>query len=84
MGYTIPHTNSQIPMIDSSSIVNSSVVVPQHQQNEKMDMALEFLEQVKSAYESRPHVYMQFLDIMKDFKNQRYAKKKKILSQTKY
>lgn len=51
--------------------------IPQHipiqPQNEKMNLALEFLEQVKQVYHDQPYVYSQFLDIMKEFKNQRYC-----------
>lgn len=69
LGYGMIAPNPQIPIIDGSSFPNSAMIAPQHQ-NEKMDMALEFLEKVKSVYEDQPNVYMQFLDIMKDFKNQ--------------
>jgi hypothetical protein len=37
-------------------------------QKDKLESALDFLEQVKSVFEHRLEVYNQFLDIMKEFK----------------
>jgi len=34
--------------------------------------ALTYLDQVKVQFQERPDVYNKFLDIMKDFKSQRY------------
>lgn len=35
--------------------------------------ALTYLDQVKSQFQNEPDVYNQFLDIMKDFKSQKYV-----------
>ena len=35
---------------------------------EKFENALDFLDQVKIQFQDQPHVYNNFLDIMKDFK----------------
>ena len=35
--------------------------------------ALSYLDQVKIQFSDQPEVYNRFLDIMKDFKSQRYA-----------
>ena len=37
-------------------------------QKDKLESALDFLEQVKAVFEHRLEVYNQFLDIMKEFK----------------
>lgn len=37
-------------------------------QKDKLESALDFLEQVKAVFENRLEVYNQFLDIMKEFK----------------
>jgi len=42
-------------------------------QRVKFNTALEFLERVKNVFQHQPPVYNNFLDIMKDFKNQSYA-----------
>ncbi len=39
----------------------------------KVKDALGYLEKVKNKFASKPHVYNQFLDIMKDFKSQAYV-----------
>jgi len=39
----------------------------------KLNTALEFLERVKDTFQHQPTVYNNFLDIMKDFKNQSYV-----------
>lgn len=41
---------------------------------DKFENALDFLDQVKIQFARHPRVYNQFLDIMKDFKTQRYIK----------
>ena len=38
----------------------------------KVQDALSYLERVKTKFGDRPQVYSQFLEIMKDFKAQRY------------
>tara|TARA_R110002050_G_scaffold141628_1_gene266806 strand:- start:3643 stop:3996 length:354 start_codon:yes stop_codon:yes gene_type:complete len=42
------------------------------QQQVKFENALDFLDQVKLQFSRQPIVYNQFLEIMKDFKTQRY------------
>lgn len=42
-------------------------------QKEKMNHALQFLNTVKNAFSDQPYSYSQFLDIMKEFKNQRFT-----------
>lgn len=37
--------------------------------------ALTYLDQVKNQFQNEPDVYNQFLDIMKDFKSQKYVEK---------
>lgn len=39
----------------------------------KVDDALWYLDQVKAQFGDQPHVYNNFLDIMKEFKSQRYV-----------
>jgi len=46
---------------------------PPVQQPEKFERALDFLEQVKAQFQDQPHVYNQFLEIMKDFKTKAYV-----------
>jgi histone deacetylase complex regulatory component SIN3 len=46
---------------------------PPVQQPEKFERALDFLEQVKLQFQNQPHVYNQFLEIMKDFKTKAYV-----------
>jgi paired amphipathic helix protein Sin3a len=43
--------------------------------------ALTYLDQVKVQFQERPDVYNKFLDIMKDFKSQRYPIPRSQLSQ---
>lgn len=40
------------------------------QQKLKVEDALSYLDQVKFQFKTQPHVYTEFLDIMKDFKSQ--------------
>lgn len=37
----------------------------------KVEDALQYLDQVKYAFADQPHIYNEFLDIMKNFKAQR-------------
>ena len=46
-------------------------VAPQPYRQLKVEDALAYLNQVKAKYDRQPHIYNQFLDIMKDFKAQR-------------
>ena len=39
----------------------------------KVDLAISYLDQVKLEYSTQPQVYEDFLDVMKEFKRQRYA-----------
>lgn len=44
---------------------------PKVQSDENEKSALEFIERIRSIYADRPHIYEQFLDIMKKFKDKR-------------
>jgi hypothetical protein len=56
------------------------VAYPSATQKEKLESALDFLDQVKTTFETRPEVYNQFLDIMKEFKVHKYVSRKKLNS----
>ena len=45
----------------------------------KVEDALSYLDQVKYKFGNQPQVYNDFLDIMKEFKSQRYQKKYKLI-----
>lgn len=40
--------------------------------NMRFESALDFLDQVKMQFQDNPVIYNQFLDVMKEFKNQKY------------
>ena len=42
----------------------------------KVEDALSYLDQVKLQFAKQPDVYNQFLDIMKEFKSQRYFERR--------
>eukprot|EP00794_Sanderia_malayensis_P006513 gene6513-7257_t len=59
----------QAPYLSQSSAA-SQVTGQQHFQRLKVEDALSYLDQVKLQFGSQPHVYNEFLDIMKEFKSQ--------------
>lgn len=69
---TVPGvTPAQQPILNVNarhSPGHSNVLIPQT--DRAMQDALSYLDQVKVQFSSDPHVYNQFLDIMKDFKSQ--------------
>lgn len=52
-----------------SECISKCFLQVQSDENEKS--ALEFIERIRSIYADRPHIYEQFLDIMKKFKDKR-------------
>ncbi len=54
------------------SFCESFVPLGCHRDMPKVQDALSYLERVKTKFGDRPQVYSQFLEIMKDFKAQRY------------
>jgi histone deacetylase complex regulatory component SIN3 len=46
----------------------------------KFENALDYLDQLKRRFADRPEVYHQFLDVMKDFKEQKCASASFLLS----
>jgi paired amphipathic helix protein Sin3a len=56
------------------SLTTSSAGAGQQQfQRLKVEDALSYLDQVKYKFGNQPQVYNDFLDIMKEFKSQRYV-----------
>lgn len=63
--------NTPPPQATTPSIVNPSSQSATYRPLNVKD-ALTYLDQVKVQFQERPDVYNKFLDIMKDFKSQRY------------
>ena len=58
----------------NTSPVSSGFAFPLNESNpqaEKFKNTLDFLEEIKLQFTHEPRVYMQFLDILRDFKAQR-------------
>jgi paired amphipathic helix protein Sin3a len=64
-----PMAPGQQPILNVSR--RRSATMPQQMTDNSQD-ALSYLDQVKVQFAGEPNVYNQFLDIMKDFKSQRY------------
>ncbi len=67
------HPTQQVLLPPAQSLPPGTAVLPQPggfptPQKDKLESALDFLEQVKAVFEHRLEVYNQFLDIMKEFK----------------
>jgi len=66
---TTPGSNSSATSSGSNNNANTSSSSNQFYRL-KVEDALSYLDQVKLQFESQPHVYNHFLDIMKEFKSQ--------------
>jgi len=71
----VPHPQQQgVAMINPPQQPPSQpVAYSSAGQKEKLESALDFLDQVKTTFDDRIDVYNQFLDIMKDFKAHKYV-----------
>ena len=59
---------AQLPLFVAQAIVSSSIARPMREL--RVEDALLYLDQVKVEFGDRPHIYNEFLDIMKTFKTQ--------------
>ena len=60
-----------IKVREESDLENISLCVDVH--TRQVEDALSYLDQVKLQFGNQPQVYNDFLDIMKEFKSQRYG-----------